>query len=141
MLDINEIQKVNPHRYPFSLLDKVIEVEPQKRIVAIKNVTINEPFFQGHFPGKPVMPGVLIVEAMAQACSFAAKYQSGISGVGVFTGIENCKFRRMVVPGDVLRIEVEITRLRSTMGKASGKAYVGDELTCEAEISFAIVRE
>lgn len=141
MLDINEIQKLIPHRYPFLLIDKVLEIEPQKKIVAVKNVTINEPFFQGHFPGKPIMPGVLIVEAMAQASAIMVQYQNESNGIGVLTSIENCKIRRMVIPGDVLTINAEISRLRSTMGKAAVKAYVGEELACEAEISFAIVKE
>lgn len=142
LLDIKEISQLLPHRYPFLLVDKIIEIEPQKRAVGIKNVTINEPFFTGHFPNNPIMPGVLVLEAMAQVCAITIKYQGNEEDkdkLGVFTGIDNCKIRRMVVPGDSLRIEIEISRLRKTIGKAQAYAYVGEELACEAELSFAMV--
>lgn len=140
MLGQKEILKLLPHRYPFLLVDKIIEIEPQKRAVGIKNVSMNEPFFQGHFPGNPIMPGVLILEAMAQVCALTVKYQSEDKDkLGVFTGINNCKIRKMVVPGDTLRIEIEMTRLRKSIGKAQAFAYVGEELACEAELSFAMV--
>lgn len=140
MLGQKEILKLLPHRYPFLLVDKIIEIEPQKRAVGIKNVTMNEPFFQGHFPGNPIMPGVLILEAMAQVCALTVKYQNEDQDkLGVFTGINNCKIRRMVVPGDTLRIEIEMTRLRKSIAKAQASAYVGEELACEAELSFAMV--
>jgi len=140
LLDIKDILKLLPHRYPFLLVDKITEIESQKRAIGIKNVTMNEPFFQGHFPGIPIMPGVLILEAMAQVCAITIKYQSDMEDkLGVFTGIDNCKIRKMVVPGDTLRIEVEITRLRKTIGKAKAHTYVGEELICEAELSFAMV--
>ncbi len=140
LLEQKEILKLLPHRYPFLLVDKILEIEPQKRAIGIKNVTMNEPFFQGHFPGNPIMPGVLILEAMAQVCALTVKYQSDDQDkLGVFTGINNCKIRKMVVPGDTLRIEIEMTRLRKSIGKAEAKAYVGEELACEAELSFAMV--
>lgn len=140
MLGQKEILKLLPHRYPFLLVDKIIEIEPQKRAVGIKNVTMNEPFFQGHFPGNPIMPGVLILEAMAQVCALTVKYQNEDQDkLGVFTGINNCKIRKMVVPGDTLRIEIEMTRLRKSIAKAQASAYVGEELACEAELSFAMV--
>ena len=137
-----EIQKIIPHRYPFLLVDKILEMEPGKSAVGIKNVTINEPFFQGHFPGMPLMPGVLMVEALAQVAGIACSDVEGNEGkIGVFTGIDNCKFRRQVVPGDVLRLEVYITAFRRGIAKAEGKAYVGDELACGANISFAMVNK
>lgn len=139
-LDIMEIQKRIPHRYPFLLVDKIIEMEPGKSAIGIKNVTINEPFFQGHFPQKPLMPGVLMVEAMAQVAGIACSDLEGNEGkIGVFTGIDNCKFRRQVLPGDTLRIEINITTFRRGIAKAEGKAYVGDELACAANITFAMV--
>lgn len=142
MLNQREILKLLPHKYPFLLVDRILEIEPQKKAIGIKNVTINEPFFQGHFPGNPIMPGVLILEAMAQVCCITIKYQNeGEDKLGVFTGIDNCKIRRMVVPGDTLRLEVEITRLRKSIAKAKTCAYVGEELACEAELSFAMVDE
>lgn len=135
-----EIQNIIPHRYPFLLVDKIIEMNSGKSAVGIKNVTINEPFFQGHFPGQPIMPGVLIVEAMAQvAATTCLDLEENKGKLGVFTGIDKCKFRRQVVPGDTLRIEVEMTALRRGIGKAEGKAYVEDELACSANLTFAII--
>ena len=135
-----EIQKIIPHRYPFLLVDKIVEMEPGKRAIGIKNVTINEPFFQGHFPGNPIMPGVLITEALAQVAAVTCMNLEENKGkLGVFTGIDNCKFRRQVVPGDVLRLEVEMTALRRGIGKASAKALVGDELACSADLTFALI--
>ncbi len=135
-----EIQKIIPHRYPFLLVDKIIEMDAGKSAVGIKNVTINEPFFQGHFPGKPIMPGVLIVEAMAQVAAVTCMGLEENKGkLGVFTGIDKCKFRKQVVPGDTLRIEIEMTALRRGIGKAEAKAYVEDELACSANLTFAIV--
>ena len=139
-LNITEIQKKIPHRYPFLLVDKIIEMEPGKSAIGIKNVSMNESFFQGHFPQKPIMPGVLMVEALAQVAGIACSDIEGNEGkIGVFTGIDKCKFRRQVVPGDVLRLEVEITTFRRGIAKAEGRAYVGDELACAANISFAMV--
>lgn len=139
-LDIIEIQKLIPHRYPFLLVDKIIDMEPGKKATGIKNVTVNEPFFQGHFPGKPIMPGVLIVEAMAQvAAAVCMGIEENKGKLGVFAGIDKCKFRRQIVPGDTIRMEVEMTALRRGIGKADAKAYVGDELACFANLTFALI--
>lgn len=139
-LGIKEIQNLIPHRYPFLLVDKIIDMEPGKRAIGIKNVTINEPFFQGHFPGLPIMPGVLIVEAMAQvAAAICMDLEENKGKLGVFAGIDNCKFRKQVVPGDTLRMEVEMTALRRGIGKAEAKAYVGDQLACSANLTFALI--
>ncbi|HZK57917.1 MAG TPA: 3-hydroxyacyl-ACP dehydratase FabZ [Clostridia bacterium] len=139
-LDIIEIQNLIPHRYPFLLVDKITDMEPGKRATGIKNVTINEPFFEGHFPGKPIMPGVLIVEAMAQvAAAVCMGLEENKDKLGVFTGIDKCKFRRQVVPGDTIRMEVEMTALRRGIGKAEAKAYVDGELACSANLSFALI--
>jgi 3-hydroxyacyl-[acyl-carrier-protein] dehydratase len=139
--NIQEIMDFLPHRYPFLLLDRVVEFEPTKRLVAIKNVTINEPFFQGHFPGYPIMPGVLVVEAMAQAGGIImmAEMPDREKKLVVFTGIERAKFRRPVTPGDQLRIEVEVLSFRMRAGRIEGKAYVGDKLACEATLTCQVV--
>lgn len=135
-----EIQKIIPHRYPFLLVDKIIEMELGQRAVAIKNVTINEPFFQGHFPDAPIMPGVLIVEALAQVAAITCMGLEENKGkLGVFTGIDNCKFRRQVVPGDTIRLEIEMTAMRRGIGKATAKALVEDQLACSADLTFAII--
>jgi len=139
MLDIEQIKEILPHRYPFLLIDRIMEMDEGKRVVALKNVTVNEPFFQGHFPDYPVMPGVLIMEAMAQAGAIAMLSMPQYQGkLAFFTGIDKAKFRKQVVPGDQLRIEVEITALRGVFGKGQARALVGDELAAEAEIKFAI---
>ncbi len=133
---IDTIRKLLPHRYPFLLVDKVIELEPNKRIVAIKNVSVNEPFFQGHFPDNPIMPGVLIIEAMAQTgglltlLSEEKKIESGKTIY--FMGIDKAKFRNPVLPGDQLRMEVTVLRPGSKIAQYEGKAYVGDKLAAEA---------
>ncbi len=138
MVDIKEIQSLLPHRYPFLLVDKVTELEPEKRITGIKNVTINEPFFQGHFPGNPVMPGVLMVEAMAQVAGILA-FKSGVSGKAVyFLTVDKARFRKPVLPGDVLRMEIEVTHTRGSVWKFSGKSYVEDKVVCESEFSAMI---
>jgi len=140
-LDINDITKLLPHRFPFLLIDRVIELTRTKRIVAIKNVTINEPFFAGHFPNTPVMPGVLIVEAMAQAGGvlLLTEVEDRDSKLILFTGIERAKFRRPVVPGDQLRIEVEVTAWRGNAGRMKGMAYVGDKRAAEATVTCRLV--
>src|SRR5215467_14807229 len=141
MLDINDIQRILPHRYPFLLIDRVVDLERRKRIVALKNVTINEPFFAGHFPGLPVMPGVLIVEAMAQAGGVLlfTEVEDRDSKLVLFTGIDRAKFRRPVLPGDQLRIQVEVKVWRGNAGRMYGRAYVGDKLAAEAVVSCRLV--
>lgn len=137
MLDINEIMKILPHRHPFLLVDRVTEMEPGKRIVGIKNVSINEPFFPGHFPGHPVMPGVLIIEAMAQvACILAilSSDESVRSKVTYFAGIDNARFRRPVLPGDQLRFEIEATGCKRGIWIFNAKALVDGKLVTEAEL-------
>jgi len=140
-LDINQIMAILPHRYPFLLIDRVVEIERRKRIVALKNVTINEPFFQGHFPGFPIMPGVLMVEAMAQAggALLLTEVPDRDSKLMVFTGIERARFRRPVTPGDQLRIVVEVLAWRTTAVRMEGKVYVGEKVASEAIISCALV--
>lgn len=139
-LGSKEIRSLIPHRYPFLLVDRVVEIEAGKRAVGIKNVTQNEPFFQGHFPDHPVMPGVLIVEAMAQVGAVGVMADEAFRGkLALFAGIDKVRFRRQVVPGDVLRMEVEISRLRGRIGRGWGEATVDGERTCEAELVFAFV--
>ncbi|HEX7729040.1 MAG TPA: 3-hydroxyacyl-ACP dehydratase FabZ [Terracidiphilus sp.] len=139
--DIQDILGFLPHRYPFLLIDRIIEFERMKRVVALKNVTINEPYFQGHFPGAPIMPGVLVIESMAQAGAvlMLSEMPDRENKLAVFTGIDNAKFRSQVVPGDQLRIEVDVLNFRSRFGKMAGKAYVGDKLACEATLTCMIV--
>lgn len=138
MLDIQQIQEVLLHRYPFLLVDRVLELEEGKRAVAIKNVTINEEFFNGHFPNYPVMPGVLIVEALAQVSAIIMLTKEGNQGrLGLLAGIDNCRFKKQVKPGDQLRLEVEITRLKGAIGKGRGVATVDGEIACETELIFA----
>ena len=138
-MDINKIKEILPHRYPFLLVDKMLEVEAGKRAVGIKNVTVNEPFFQGHFPNYPVMPGVLIIEAMAQVGAVALLSMPEYAGkIALFAGIDSARFRRQVVPGDVLHIEVEVTKLRGKIGKSTAKALVDGKVAAEAELMFAI---
>ncbi len=139
MLDINEIKKIIPHRYPFLLVDRILEVEDGKRAVGYKNITANEEFFNGHFPEYPVMPGVLIVEALAQVGAVAMlKLPDNQGRLAFFAGIDNCRFKRQVVPGDQLRLEVEMTRVKGKIGKGKGIATVDGELVCETEIMFAL---
>ncbi|WP_053218133.1 3-hydroxyacyl-ACP dehydratase FabZ [Virgibacillus senegalensis] len=139
MLDINEIKDIIPHRYPFLLVDEVTEIEEGKRVVGKKNVTINEPFFQGHFPNYPVMPGVLIVEALAQVGAVVILNKEENKGkIGFLAGLDKCRFKRQVKPGDQLRLEVEIIKLKGPIGKGKAIATVDGETACEAEIMFAI---
>lgn len=140
VIEAEEIQRILPHRYPFLLVDRVIEIDPPTRAVGIKNVTINEPFFQGHFPTYPVMPGVLIVEAMAQvggvAVLAAEEYKDKLA---LFAGIDNVRFKRQVKPGDTLRIEVEVQKIRRGLGIGAGTATVNGDLACKGDIMFALV--
>ena len=140
-MEVTEIQKYLPHRYPFLLVDRVIEFEADKRIVCIKNVTINEQIFTGHFPVTPVFPGVLIVEALAQASgilAFRSRNRTLDDGyIYYLAGTDKTKFKRSVVPGDQLRLEVEIVNLRTHWMKASGKAFVGDDLVCSSLLTCA----
>jgi 3-hydroxyacyl-[acyl-carrier-protein] dehydratase len=139
--DISDIQQILPHRYPFLLIDRIIEHERKQRIVAIKNVTVNEPFFNGHFPAYPIMPGVLIVEAIAQAggALLLTEIPDRDNKLMVFTGIEKAKFRKPVTPGDQLRIEVKVINWRTTAVKMEGTAHVDGKLACEATVTCAIV--
>ena len=139
MLTIEEIKEIIPHRYPMLLIDRVEELEPGKSIKAKKNVSVNEPFFQGHFPHEPVMPGVLIVEAMAQAGAVALLSLDEFKGkTAYFGGIDKAKFRKKVVPGDTLVLEVELTKVRSSAGCGKGIAYVDGKKVAEAELTFMI---
>jgi beta-hydroxyacyl-ACP dehydratase FabZ len=140
-MDVRAIMRQIPHRYPFLLLDRVEQIEKLKRIVAIKCVSVNEPFFQGHFPGAPVMPGVLIIEALAQAMAVLvlSEVSERESKLVYFTGIDECRFRRPVVPGDVLKLEVEITNLRARAGKARAVASVEGETAAEASLFSVMV--
>ncbi len=137
MLDINEIMQILPHRFPFLLVDRITEMEPGKRIVGLKNVTINEPFFPGHFPGHPVMPGVLIIEAMAQVggiLAYLSSDEATRNKVTYFMGIDNARFRKPVIPGDQLRLELAVTMNRRGIWGFNGKAFVADKLVAEADL-------
>ncbi|AEY67931.1 3-hydroxyacyl-ACP dehydratase FabZ [Clostridium sp. BNL1100] len=141
MLTNKEVRELLPHRYPFLLVDKVIELEPGKKVVAIKNVSINEPFFQGHFPEYPIMPGVLIVEALAQAAGIAvAVLEENKGKLGVFAGIDAMKFKNQVMPGDVLTLEAEILMSKLGVTKAKVKASVDGKVAAEGEIKFAMTK-
>ncbi len=141
VLEITDIMAILPHRYPFLLIDRVVEMERKKRIVAIKNVTINEPFFQGHFPAYPIMPGVLVIESMAQAggALLLTEVPDRDSKLMVFTGIERAKFRRPVVPGDQLRIEINVLQWKTRAVRMEGLATVDGKLACEATVMCQLV--
>ncbi len=139
-LESKDIMGILPHRYPFLLVDRILEVQQGEKAVGIKNVTVNEPFFQGHFPGNPVMPGVLIVEALAQVGAVAILSMPENKGkLGLFAGIDGFRFRRPVVPGDTLRLEVTLTKVRGPIGKGSARAEVNGQTVAEGELLFALV--
>ncbi|MGC2836772.1 3-hydroxyacyl-ACP dehydratase FabZ [Bacillus sp. JZ76] len=139
MLDTQQIKEIIPHRYPFLLVDRITEVEEGKRAKGYKNVTANEEFFNGHFPQYPVMPGVLIVEALAQVGAVAMLIKEENRGrLAFFAGIDNCRFKKQVKPGDQLHLEVEINRARGTIGRGKGVATVDGEVVCEVELTFAL---
>jgi len=139
MIDINGIQNLLPHRYPFLMIDRVIELEPNVRVLGVKNVTINEPFFQGHFPGNPIMPGVLIVEALAQLAGVLA-FNSGMQGSSVyFMSIEKAKFRRPIVPGDRVSLEVKVLQKRGHVWRFSGHALVDEKVVSESEFTAMVM--
>jgi len=141
VMDIDKIMSILPHRYPFLLIDRVVEMHPHQKLVAIKNVSINEPFFNGHFPGFPIMPGVLVIEAMAQAggCLLLSELPDRDNKLMVFTGIEEARFRRPIVPGDQIRFEVEALQWRSRAIKMQGRAFVDGKLACEAILMCQLV--
>ncbi|MDI6788392.1 MAG: 3-hydroxyacyl-ACP dehydratase FabZ [Planctomycetota bacterium] len=139
-LDIREIQNILPHRYPFLLIDRVIEMEGYQRAVGLKNVTMNEPYFQGHFPGMPMMPGVLQLEAMAQLAGVLLLSRAGNENkIALLLSIDSAKFRKSVIPGDQLRIEVETTKIKARIVEVQGKITVADEIASEATIKFMLV--
>jgi 3-hydroxyacyl-[acyl-carrier-protein] dehydratase len=141
-LEAADIMRILPHRYPFLLVDRVVELEPGKRAVGIKMVTANEPQFTGHFPGRPIMPGVLMVEALAQTAGVAILTVEEYRGkLGLFAGIDECRFRRMVVPGDQLVLKVEIEKLRGMFGRVRGVASVDGEVAVEATLSIIVPRD
>ena len=140
-IDAEAIQRILPHRYPFLLVDRIIELEPPRRAIGIKQVTVNEPFFQGHFPGYPVMPGVLIVEAMAQTGAIAVLVEEENRGkIAFFAGIDDCRFKRVVEPGDVLTLTCEIDTIRGPIGRGKATAHVGDALAARGTLTFAVER-
>jgi 3-hydroxyacyl-[acyl-carrier-protein] dehydratase len=141
MLDNHAIQKLLPHRYPFLLIDKITDIEPNAKATGLKNVSINEPYFQGHFPGNPIMPGVLIIEAMAQVAGLLA-FHSGVKGTSVyFMTIEKAKFRKPVFPGDQLRLEIKVLHRRNNVWRFFGEALVNDKLVSEAEFTAMVSEE
>jgi len=141
LIEVQEIMQYLPHRYPFLLVDRIVEYEEMHRIVGIKNVTINEPFFQGHFPGVPIMPGVLIIESMAQVGGVLVfkTLPDREKMLVFFAGIKTARFRKPVIPGDQLRLEMLLTRSRTSLGKLQGTAFVEDQRVAEAEIMFSMV--
>lgn len=139
MFDINQIKAMLPHRYPFLLVDRVLELVPKQRLVALKNVTINENFFNGHFPQRPVMPGVLIIECMAQAAGLVMLSEEEYKGkIPYFTGIDNARFRKTIVPGDQIIIEIDVIRIKGNVGRAKAVAKVDNQVATEAELMFVM---
>jgi 3-hydroxyacyl-[acyl-carrier-protein] dehydratase len=139
MLDINEIKKLLPHRYPFLLVDRVLEIIPNKRVVALKNVTVNENFFNGHYPQKPVMPGVLIIECMAQTAGLVMLSEKVHQGkIPYFTGIDKARFRKPIIPGDQIIIEVDVLKIRGNVGQVKAVAKVDNQIAGEAELMFIL---
>lgn len=142
MLTAQEIMRLLPHRYPFLLLDRITELDPGRRVIGLKNVTINEPFFMGHFPGYPIMPGVLIIEALAQAGGILALKAMGSEGkIALFAGIDNCKFRRPVLPGDQLRLECTVLARKGPVWKMHGEATVDGVLAAKADLTASLVEQ
>ena len=138
-MDVEQIKEIIPHRYPFLLVYKVVEIQEGEKVTALKNVSVNEPFFQGHFPEYPVMPGVLILEALAQTGAIAVlNIEENKGKIGFLAGVDKCRFKRQVKPGDQLNLQVEIIRMKGPIGKGKGIATVDGEVACEAEITFAI---
>ncbi|QSZ27698.1 3-hydroxyacyl-ACP dehydratase FabZ [Aceticella autotrophica] len=134
-----EIREFIPHRYPFLFVDRILELEIGKRAIGIKNVSVNEPYFQGHFPGNPIMPGVLIIEAMAQLAGVVVMAgEKNKNKIGLFTSIDKCKFKKMVYPGDQLKLEVEIISFKMKLAKVRGKAMVGEDIVATADIAFLL---
>ncbi len=141
-LEAADIMRIIPHRYPFLMVDRIVELEPGARVVGIKQLTANEPQFTGHFPGRPIMPGVLMVEALAQTAGVCVMSLDEYRGkLGLFAGIDDCRFRRMVVPGDTLRLEVTVEKLRGMFGRVRGVASVDGEVAVEATLSIIIPRD
>src|ERR671914_2382930 len=141
-LEAADIMRIIPHRYPFLMVDRVVELTPGERAVGIKQVTANEPQFTGHFPGRPIMPGVLMVEALAQTAGVAVLTLDEYRGkLGLFAGIDDCRFRRLVVPGDALRLEVNVEKLRGMFGRVRGVASVDGDVAVEATLSIIIPRD
>lgn len=139
LIDINKIREIIPHRYPFLLVDRITHIEPGVKATGYKNVTSNEPFFQGHFPGNPIMPGVLIIEALAQlGCVAMLSKEEYKDMIGLFAGIDNVRFKRPVIPGDKLDLSVELLKLKGPIGKFKAEAKVNGQLAAEAEVLFAI---
>ena len=139
VIDINKIREIIPHRYPFLLIDRITYLEPGLKAIGYKNVSTNEPFFQGHFPGNPIMPGVLIIEALAQlGCVAMLVKEEYKNMIGLFAGIDSARFKKQVVPGDKLELYVELLKLKGPIGKFKGEAKVDGQLACEAEVLFAI---
>lgn len=142
MIDVKEIQTILPHRYPFLLIDRILELDPGKSAKGLKNVTINEPFFNGHFPGYPIMPGVLIIEAMAQVGGVLAFKSASVNNkVVYFMGIDNARFRKPVTPGDTLTISVVVTKSRGSIWAFKAEAHVGEALVAEAELMATIMEK